>query len=341
MGRRMLFVCAMVMGLVLGVPVAAFACGGLIAPGHAEVLQKATTLAAWHRGYEHYVTGFQFAGGAESFGYIIPLPGNPSKIEKAGEWTLERLEREINPVEAAPLALAAAGRTAADSVQVLQKVRVDALDITVVRGGGRDVAAWAGKNGFDLTSDTPDVLGAYSSRGAIFALAKFDTLAASKEGLTEGEGAVIHFTIPTAAPWIPLRILSLGKAETEIVNADLFILTDDAPSLSPRFALMPGVTPRFSGPASPLLLSDLRSDRGMEWLPKVGMWLSAFEMHTPAGSLSYELSIDGGQPASLAVASPTQVPLVWPWVAAGVLGAMVVFGAIMAAPGRTARQRPA
>src|SRR5213083_2225390 len=76
----------------------AMACGGLVAPGHAEVLQKATTLAAWHAGLEHYVPGFQFAGDADRFGYIVPLPGVPTKIEKAGDWTLERLEREINPV---------------------------------------------------------------------------------------------------------------------------------------------------------------------------------------------------------------------------------------------------
>src|SRR5436190_21228119 len=87
--------------LIAGSGVAS-ACGGLVAPGHAEVLQKATTLAAWHDGFEHYVTGFQFAGGADRFGYIVPLPGVPTKIQKGGNWTLERLEREINPVRSAP-----------------------------------------------------------------------------------------------------------------------------------------------------------------------------------------------------------------------------------------------
>src|SRR5436853_5534919 len=95
--RRPLSVCALVFAFVIALPAAAFACGGLVAPGHAEVLQKATTLAAWHDGLEHYVTGFQFLGGAKDFGYIIPLPGVPTKIEKGGGWTLERLEREVNP----------------------------------------------------------------------------------------------------------------------------------------------------------------------------------------------------------------------------------------------------
>src|SRR5439155_14084329 len=137
-------------------------------------------------------------------------------------WTLERLEREINP---APVfaaegdALLAAARA---PVQVLQRTKVDALDITVVRGGGAAVAVWARQNGFDLTPDTPKVLGRYSSAGAVFALAKFNGLRAKSLGFVQGQGTVIHFTVPTRAPWIPLRILALGKAPTEFVDADLF-----------------------------------------------------------------------------------------------------------------------
>jgi uncharacterized protein DUF2330 len=342
MARRLVLVMGMAAALLLAAPVAAFACGGLVAPGHAEVLQKATTLVAWHDGLEHYVTGFQFAGGANSFGYIIPLPGVPSKIQKAGEWTLERLELEVNPVR--EFALAAGAPAASDGkVSVLQRVRVDALDITVVRGGGRDVAAWAAKNGFDLTPDTPDVLGRYSSSGAVFALAKFDGLAATREGLTEGQGTVIHFTIPTKAPWVPLRILALGKSPAEFVDADVFILTDHAPALSPVLGFMPGVSRRFSGTASPSLLRDLRSDRGMSWLPSKGMWLSAYQMHTQAGFLPYDLSIDGGGPQSLPAPGPASasIPAAWPWVLGGLVAAAASFLVIAKmpapAPARTRR----
>jgi hypothetical protein len=44
--------------------------------------------------------------------------------------------------------------------------------------------------------------------------------------------------------------------------------------------------------ASDLLLSDLRSDRGMEWLPPRAMWLTFLEIDTPAGLLKYDLAID-------------------------------------------------
>jgi hypothetical protein len=296
MGRRLVSASVLAMALIVTVPGAALACGGLVAPGHAEVLRRATTLAAWHSGYEHYVTGFQFVGSAEHFGYIIPLPGVPAKIEKGGGWTLERLDREVNPVFTEAVALAAAAPRAKD-VEVLQRVTVDALNITVVRGGGPDVAAWAKKNGFDLTPDTPRVMSAYSSRGAIFALAKFDNKKAVKRGFVEGQGTVIHFTIPTKAPWIPLRILALGKAPTEQVNADLYVLTDDRPSLKAGPSYASPLRFKKSEAASSGLLADLRSDRGMKWLPAHGMWFTALTLEAPAATVSYDLSIDGGGPA--------------------------------------------
>jgi hypothetical protein len=288
--------------LVLG-PGLAFACGGLVADEHAEVLRKATTLAAWHEGYEHYVTGFQFAGTANSFGYIIPLPAAPTKIEKGGDWTLERLELEVSPQRRA---FDAALAKAPSPVEVLQQVRIDALDIVVVRGGGPDVAAWAERNGFDLTPDSPKVLGRYSSAGAIFALARFDRDEATERGLIEGQGTTIHFTIPTPAPWIPLQILALGKGGSEVVEADLFVLTDHVPSLTPGVWGMPGMSLRSFGRASESLLDDLRSDRGMEWVPRGGMWLTALSLRTPAADLRHDLSIDGGGPIGRSTSSPAR-----------------------------------
>lgn len=328
MVRRMVSVSVFALVLVLVVPAVALACGGLIAPGHAEVLRKATTLAAWHDGYEHYVTGFQFAGSANKFGYIIPLPGVPTKIQKAGDWTLERLDLEVNPAPEAVFGLAASDAQALKAVDVLQRVKVEALNIVVVRGGGRDVAAWAKKNGFDLTPDTPRVMSSYSSQGAIFALAKFDNKEAVKRGLVEGSGTVIHFTIPMKAPWIPLRILALGKGPTEVVNADLYVLTDERPSLSVNGQLgESGITLRKSEPASEQLLGDLRSDRGMKWLPAKGMWFTALTLQSPAKALGYDLSIDGGgPPAAPKFSIPIATTPGWAWALIVSLGIGGVVG---------------
>jgi hypothetical protein len=327
MGRRLLTVAILSSSMVVAGSAAALACGGLVAPGHAEVLRKAVTLSAWHGGLEHYVTGFQYAGSAEKFGYIIPLPANPTKIEKAGDWTLERLEREINPVpEAVFRALGSA-----DSAKVLQHVKVEALDITVVSGRGDDVAAWAEENGFDLTPDTPEVLGRYADQGSVFALAKFIPDEVAARGLKEGQGQVLHFTIPTKGPWIPLKILALGKGAPELVDADLFLLTDDAPAIASAVWTTPGMSLLQYRPASSSLLEDLRSDRGMSWLPSRGMWLTALQLHTQAATITGDLSVDGGGPIAPPVGLARRLAAGW-W-----LGAAAVVAALFAA---IVRRRP-
>jgi hypothetical protein len=321
--RRVLAVFALTLSAIglAAAPALAECSGGLIAPGHAAALVKATSLAAWHDGFEHYVTGFEFVGRVTSFGYIIPLPGVPTKVQKGGNWTLERLEGEIGE---GPLAFKrdGVGILAASTapVQVLQRIKIDALDVTVVRGGGPDVARWARRNGFDLSPDAPKVFGAYSDAGAVFALAKYDVTTASRQGLIQGQGVVVQFTIPTKAPWMPMRILAFGKAPTDVVDAELFVLTDDRPSFYPPIGSIDGMTVLANERASKSLLSDLRGDRGMSWVPATGMWFTALDLHAPASTVKADLSIDGGGPvrAPRPVGSPIPTPLGWPfWLTLG------------------------
>lgn len=321
MARRLAAVLGATLAFVVGGTGSALACGGLIASlekGHAEVLRRATTLAGWHDGKEHYVTGFKFAGNADSFGYLIPLPGIPSAIEKGGDWTLERLLREVAPnvQEDRVFALAA---PAAGGVAVLQHVKIDALDIKIIRGGGREVVEWAKDNGFGLDHDADSMFLHYSKNHALFAAAKFDSLEAKKRGLVEGQGATIHFTIPLSAPWIPLKILSLGKGGVEPVRADLFVLTDDRPVFSPKLDTISGMTVVRDAPAGDLLLKDLRGDKGMEWVPRSG-YLTALKLDAPASTVRYDLSIDGGAPVGAPIPLPRPAGntwLLWSAIAAG------------------------
>src|SRR3954469_8466397 len=75
----------------------ASACGGLIGRNGSVNLVRTTTLAAGRDGVEHYVTAFNFAGSGGEFGSIIPLPGIPTSVERGGDWTLQRLVREVTP----------------------------------------------------------------------------------------------------------------------------------------------------------------------------------------------------------------------------------------------------
>lgn len=268
----------------------AAACGGLLGENGSISLVRTTTLAAWHDGVEHYVTSFEFDGTGESVGSIIPLPAVPTDVERGGDWTLQRLQLEVAPPnDGFAEASGGATATAADGVQILLETEVDALDITVLSGGGDAVGEWAIDNGFLLTPDSPEVLDFYAERSPVFLAAKFDASRAAEQGLATGQGTPVHITMPTPRPWVPLRILGLGLDADAAVQADVFLLTDDEPDL---LAGGDGLTVERSLPANESLLFDLRTDVGMEWVPDE-LWLTHLVLDEPAGDLDYDLSATG------------------------------------------------
>ena len=285
--RRLLLASAAAGLCAMAAAAPAFACAGLVTPGGNVKLLRASTLAAWADGYEHYVTSFTFEGGGAEFGSIVPLPGIPSKVERGGDWTLQRLQREVAPVEEFALSTAdrAAAPTAGGATVILQ-TKIDALEITILEGGGSEVGEWAVDHGFLLTPDAPEVLDYYSRRSPIFMAARFDAESARERGQSTGDGTPIHLTIPTDRPWVPLRILALGRDRDSIVQADVFMLTDRRPMLLTGDN---GLDLARSEPASTQLLDDLRADKGMEWMPSE-QWLSYIKIDTPAGQLTHDLA---------------------------------------------------
>ncbi len=307
------FLVACVIGLVLALTAGpALACGGLVNVNGSVTLVRTTTLAAYHQGIEHYVTSFEFAAGAEGeFGSIVPLPGVPTRVVRAGDWTLQRLIQETQPaIRAEAFALAAPTAAPAD---VILKTKIDALDVVVLEGGGTAVGNWAREHGFLLPPDAPEVLDFYAERSPIFMAVRYDAQRASEQGLATGDGTPVHVVIPTPNPWVPLRILSLGAGAEAPVEADVFLLTDREPALLPtpvssrgrlvRGLVSPGLVLERSEEASGTLLSDLRSDKGMKWLPGSDMWLTYLRVDAKAGDLTYDLAVDAsgaGQPSYVA-----------------------------------------
>jgi hypothetical protein len=308
--RRVLAVAGAAVAFTVGAAGPAFACGGLIGPNGAVNLLRTTTFAGYHEGVEHYVTSFAFAGGGGAFGSLTPLPGVPTKVERGGDWTLQRLVRETSPVleDSARFALPTA--LAAKGAEVLLQVKVDALDITVLKGGGADVGAWATKHGFRLPPDAPEVLDFYAKRSPIFLAAAFDADEARKRGQSVGDGTPVHITIPTANPWVPLRILALGKQANEPVQADVYLLTDSRPNLLSTGPIGTRQTLRieYDDKASPSLLTDLRNDKTGSWVPDGG-WLTKVRIDGAAETLTGDLAIDptGRQQPSM-VAAGYDVP---------------------------------
>jgi hypothetical protein len=310
----------------------AAACGGLVGENGTIQLTKTSTLAAYHDGVERYVTSFEFTGEGEEVGSIIPLPDVPTDVERGGDWTLQRLAQEVAPPAEEGLAFQAADSDSASGAKVILEAKIDALDITILEGGGDEVGRWARDHGFFLTPDAPEMLDFYSRRSEIFMAARFDASRAAELGQGAGDGTPIMLTIPTDTPWVPLRILSLGLEDTEVVEADVFLLTDHQPNL---LAGGPGLTLARSEAADDALLADLRSDKGMEWVPE-DMWFTYLQVGADAATLDYDLAVsdDPTTPATIAdtgVAASEAEPVrpdgrplpLWPLAVGGLVGLIV------------------
>jgi hypothetical protein len=83
-------------------------------------------------------------------------------------------------------------------------------------------------------------------------------------------------------------------------------------------------------------LTDLASDRGMDWLPTEDMWLDYIRIKTPAADLDHDLaiSVDGETPspvdAGYALAGTT-IPRegstpAWAWIMGVVLLLVILMG---------------
>jgi hypothetical protein len=91
---------------------------------------------------------------------------------------------------------------------------------------------------------------------------------------------------------------SRGNADTENLNqpadafvlADVFLLTDVQPKTLPA-PTGDGLFLEHNAEATDQLLSDLRSDAGMAWVPEEA-WLTKILVSTPAEDLKYDLAVD-------------------------------------------------
>ncbi len=349
---------AFALGLFVFQAFPALACGGLIAPDGDVRLARATTFVAWHNGIEYYLTTFTYqetnTNSGASVGWIVPLPAVPLKIEEGGAWTLQRLNLETHPI--VPNADLFAGVQSASTAQVLQQVKIEALNITVLRGSGQAVLDWAKSNGFTVTGDTRTHLLMYAKGSPIFMAAKYDTAAARARHQIQGDGAPILITMRTPHLWVPLEVLALDGQQ---VQADIYLMTDEpvntsdvgaAIGQSPVGTEIPGAkgfTVAFQEKMNPTLFHDLSSDRNMGWVWQ-NSWVTYLSLDAPDTTVTYDLGIapNGvirlshfGTPPMAAIDSSTahtltswlpQMPIGTPQVLLGVLLVFGIGGSVLA-----------
>jgi Uncharacterized protein conserved in bacteria (DUF2330) len=303
-----------------------FACGGLIAPDGEVRLSRATTLVAWHNGIERYMTAFQYQGNVSRLGWIVPLPAVPLKIEAGGAWSLQRLEIETHPQRL----VFGAEDTAASvpSATVLQRVTIEALNITVIRGNGPEILNWATSNGFILNSDVSNHLLAYAKGSPIFMAAQFDTSAAKKRGEQSGDGTPILITMKTEHIWVPLEVLALDGNQ---VGADIYLLTDKPVYTSDLGAIVgqssvgsnitnaQGFTLAYQEKMNDSLYHDLSTDRNMGWVWP-NSYMTYLTLDAPSDAVTYDMGVSSSGVIKLAHFGTAPMAVVDGPVASNVLG---------------------
>jgi uncharacterized protein DUF2330 len=297
---KLLAPAALALVALIGQALPAAACGSLVAPNGAVRLQRATTLVAWHDGVERYLTSFSYQGDVDSIGYIVPLPAEPIKpVEEGGAWTLQRLQRESHPIPPNVRFGAAAGTSAADKATVLQQVKIEALNISVVKGSGDAGTEWATENGFTLDIPTRVHLRNYAKTTPFFMAAKYDTAEARARKQISGDGTPVLVTMRTPHLWVPIEILAL---EDQRAQADLFLLTDNPVYTSDAAALVgqssvgteiagaPGFKLSFQERMNETLYRDLSTDRNMSWV-RPDSWFTYLELNAPEQQPAYDLGL--------------------------------------------------
>ena len=193
---------------------------------------RTTTLAAYHDGVERYVTSFEFSGEGKEVGSIVPLPGVPSKVERGGDWTLQRLEREVAP-PARELAFAdAAGCASPTDAEVLladEDRRARHHDPEGRRRRGRQVGdrprlpahARRARDARLLRRAQPDLHGRALRRVARRG-ARPDSRATARRSCSRSRPTSRGCRCASSAS---------GSTRAQVVDADVFLLTDDQPKL--------------------------------------------------------------------------------------------------------------
>jgi Uncharacterized protein conserved in bacteria (DUF2330) len=296
---KSVFVAALAAASLAVQAIPAAACGGLVAPNGAIRLSRASTMVDWHDGVEHYLTSFSYQGeGVSDFGWIVPLPAVPTKVEEGGGWTLQRLNRETHPQPLFARGAAVQDASAASAV-VLQQVQVRALDITVLSGSGQAVVDWCKANNFILNGETRTHLLVYAKGSPIFMAAKYNIERAQASRQLVGDGAPVLITMKLDHPWVPLEVLANGTAQVE---ADIYFFTPGriyASELarldgeSPEGGFIPhapGLAVQYQQPVSVQLYRDLSSDKNMGWM-KPGGWLTYMSLSAPATTVTYDMGI--------------------------------------------------
>ena len=290
------------LALLVFLPLPALACGGPLSPNDSVHLTTAQTLVGWHNGIEYYMTNFAYSGEASQFGWVLPLPAQPQKIEEGSMPVFSDLKAETLQ-GSNNRGWFSSGNYAANpgGAQVLQRTIIHSLNISIIQGNGPQIVNWARQNGFTVDAETQTHLLMYARASSIFMAARYELPPAhqAQQAQNQGESVPILLTMRTPALWIPVELLATDSGQT---SANFYLLTDQPLVLSSWQAKLglsptgeevpgaPGLTVSYREQLPDSLVQVMASESNMGWIWQHA-WFTELDLSAPAAQVTYDIGM--------------------------------------------------
>jgi len=289
------------LALLIFLPLPALACGGPLSPNDSVHLTTAQTLVGWHNGIEYYMTNFAYSGEASKFGWVLPLPAQPQKIEEGSMSVFSDLSSEAAQGRS-NRGWFSSGNYAANpgGAQVLQRKIIHSLNISIIQGNGLQIVNWARGNGFTVGAETQAHLLMYARASSIFMAARYELPPAHQsQSQNQGESVPILLTMKTPSLWIPVELLATDGGQT---SANFYLLTDQPLVLSSWQSKLglsptgedipgaPGLTVFYRERLPDTFVQVMASEANMGWIWQHA-WFTELSLFAPAAQVTYDIGI--------------------------------------------------
>jgi hypothetical protein len=215
-------------GFALGAVGALAAIGGACCISYGSFVKTLTgevAIIVWdkEKKVEHFIRQADFNGQAKDFGFILPVPSQPSEIAVIDEEAFGVLEsHKPRPFSIGCSAGADAAATAksAGSVEVLSDQQIGDYRATVLRAtDGQAMAAWLQANGHNMRPSMPPWLDYYAKKSWDFVAFKYN-------GAGTVHSHAVRVSFSTDKPFYPYKMPTdtWEKDHHRILN--LYVLSD-------------------------------------------------------------------------------------------------------------------
>jgi hypothetical protein len=186
----------------------------------ADVLEpEQKALIIQDHGWEDLVLEVKYQGKARDFGWIVPVPSEPTlNAENAHLFQVLSEATQDNTPAHAPKMRGVIESATSHSISVLQESRVGIYQTaTLSATDGAALTHWLKQNDYHVEPRARSILDEYSKKGWLFVAARIDVPRYAQSSLNEGTIEPLRIGFHSAEPVFPLRISAAGGQTSDVL----------------------------------------------------------------------------------------------------------------------------